>query len=75
MKVNPDAYGVHFHVRRMLYKIKMVLQNKAPTTTTKLMVNYTTCLDVNFVAKFEHLQTESPHKLNNNKKLGASITM
>ena len=51
----------------MLYKIKMVLQNKAPTTTAKQKINYTTCLDVNFVIEFEQLQTESPHKLNNNK--------
>lgn len=51
----------------MLYKIKMVLQNKAPTTTAKQKVNYTTCLGVNFVIEFEHFQTESPHKLNNNK--------
>lgn len=53
----------------MLYKIKMVLQNKAPTTTAKQKVNYTTCLGVNFVIEFEQLQTESPHKVNNNKNL------
>lgn len=65
MAVNPCGYKVHFHARRMLYNIKMVLQSKLPTTTTKPKVNY--LLRCYFVIEFERLQTESPHKLNNKK--------
>lgn len=72
MKVNPCGYKVHFHARRMLYNIKMVLQSKLPTTTTKPKVNYTTCLGVILWLNL------SAYKRNHHinliiKKLGASI--
>lgn len=74
MKVNPCAYKVHFHARRMLYNIKMVLQSKLPTTTTKPKANYTTCLGVILWLNLSAYKRN--HHINLiKKKLGASIIM